>query len=479
MPLKRRTQKMFDSVTERIKNQTHGGLKVNPETGVRYEEPLEEKHPGLTIGVMAVQPGTILEKVLAPSVYKGMINSINEGNLSEALMAGMAPVKGVSLTRVPESAWAEMLNEEAIAEAGALKNGTLGSSKFRPTPSRPITLEEKLGIPKGERSNLSQDQTEALEDLLHYQQSGRHKKYFLYNPETENFRWSASKPSQGSKEIGARRALIEHGAQNKRGATRLSTKYGNFVIWDDPNINSAFTTNFPIPKGLQWGPGETSVKLLSPHEMQITLTAPKTDIINSYPEASKELIESLPNTIDKNIMRRFWSENGQMIKPGTYLSGDNGAAPLGRKAIDTFDENGVSAAISEILHPKKVGIAKANGLSPDSYSSIIRQAQRENKSLRWGQQGFTKWNDSMIENKNIYEAWEKMNRGEITPEQYKEIFDAWAVPMGGRPAQIYTTPKLRTFRNNDGTTVTVPQEVKKTVIIPHPYIFYKKFGGKI
>ena len=93
MPLKRRTQKMFDSVTERIKNQTQGGLKVNPETGIRYEEPLEEKHPGLTIGLMAAQPGTILEKVLAPSVYKGMVKSIGEGNLSEALMAGMTPVK--------------------------------------------------------------------------------------------------------------------------------------------------------------------------------------------------------------------------------------------------------------------------------------------------------------------------------------------------------------------------------------------------
>lgn len=166
MPLKlrnRQRQKMFDSVTERIRNQTQGGLKVNPETGVRYEEPLEEKHPGLTVGLMAAQPGTILEKVLAPSVYKGMINSINEGNLSEALMASVAPVKGVSLTRVPESAWAEMLNEEAIAEAGALRSGTLGSSKFRPMPSKPITEAEKLGIPKALRSN-----PKALEDPYYW-----------------------------------------------------------------------------------------------------------------------------------------------------------------------------------------------------------------------------------------------------------------------------------------------------------------------
>ena len=92
MPLKRRTQKMFDSVTERIKNQTQGGLKVNPETGVKYEEPLEEKHPGLTIGLMAAQPGTILEKVLAPSVYKGMAKSILNKD-PESLLAYMTPSK--------------------------------------------------------------------------------------------------------------------------------------------------------------------------------------------------------------------------------------------------------------------------------------------------------------------------------------------------------------------------------------------------
>jgi hypothetical protein len=72
-----------------------------------------------------------------------------------------------------------------------------------------------------------------------------------------------------------------------------------------------------------------------------------------------------------------------------------------------------------------------------------------------------------------------MNNGEITPEQYKQIYDAWAIPLGGRPAEIRTTPAFRTVTDNNGVTKTVPQEAKKYVIMPHPYIYYQKQGGTI
>ena len=38
---------------------------------------------------------------------------------------------------------------------------------------------ERLGIPKGDRGNLSQDQLDALEDLTSYMQSGRYKNKFV------------------------------------------------------------------------------------------------------------------------------------------------------------------------------------------------------------------------------------------------------------------------------------------------------------
>ena len=92
--LKRITQqnqrkRMFSDVTDKIQNQ--GGLKVNPETGVRYEEPLEEKHPAMDVALAVAQPGTIVEKALAPMVYKSILNSATNGDLSEALIYGLAP----------------------------------------------------------------------------------------------------------------------------------------------------------------------------------------------------------------------------------------------------------------------------------------------------------------------------------------------------------------------------------------------------
>ena len=101
MPVKRRRQEMYDSVKDRIIQEANAkSVYTNPKVG---ETPLEEKHPGLTIGVMAAQPGTILEKALAPMVYKGMAQSISEGNLSEALMASLTPVKVSGLPQTTQS----------------------------------------------------------------------------------------------------------------------------------------------------------------------------------------------------------------------------------------------------------------------------------------------------------------------------------------------------------------------------------------
>lgn len=372
---------------------------------------------------------------------------------------------------------ADGINFKGIAD-NTLKNQDVYAI-FKNTEVKPkLTAAEQLGIPKQNRISLNQDQTEAADDLLWYLRNGRHKKYFLYNPETETFRWSSSKAKDG--EIGAVRALIEHGATSsghyEYAPVRLSNEYGNFTIW--PDKNAAFTSNFPIPEGMKWGPGETSLMLEGDHSMKTILTSPRVDLSASMEDAPIELVNSLPNTIDKSIMMRFWSENDHMIRPGTYLSGDNGQIPLGNIAMSAFDRTkSVDSAIQSIINPKNARTGRT-GLSPDSYSSIIRQGLRGNHKLRWGK-GFTKWNDSAVENRAIYEAWKKMNAGEITPEQYKQIFDDWAIPLGGRPAEIRTTPSFRTIIDNDGITRTITQEPQKYVVMPHPYIMYRKQGGKI
>ena len=100
-------------------------------------------------------------------------------------------------------------------------------------------------------------------------------------------------------------------------------------------------------------------------------------------------------------------------------------------------------------------------MSPDSYSSIIRQALREGSELRWGE-GFYNWNSSAVENKAIDDAFNKYKKGLITLQDYKKIFNDWAVPLGGRPLQFTTTSYGRVLP-----------------IHPHPYIYIKRRGGKL
>ncbi len=101
------------------------------------------------------------------------------------------------------------------------------------------------------------------------------------------------------------------------------------------------------------------------------------------------------------------------------------------------------------------------GLSPDSYSSIIRQGYRNPAyELRWGE-GFRNWNDSAVKNKYIYDRWLKWKNGEISLDEYKRIFDAWAEAIGGRPLEIQTALG------------------KQYPVHPHPFLYRRKLGGKL
>ena len=49
-----------------------------------------------------------------------------------------------------------------------------GSYAFFERPSK-LTLAERMGIPKGDRANLTVDQLEGLEDLMRYNTSGKYR----------------------------------------------------------------------------------------------------------------------------------------------------------------------------------------------------------------------------------------------------------------------------------------------------------------
>lgn len=122
----RQLNNLISSATDLITRQQNNG--ASPQTGLRYEEPLKVEHPVMTAAVIAAQPGTAVEKVLAPLMIKGTAQALAEGDVQAALTP--VAVKGVSTV-----------------------------SKV----AKPLTEAEKLGIPKSMRSN-----PQALEDPYYW-----------------------------------------------------------------------------------------------------------------------------------------------------------------------------------------------------------------------------------------------------------------------------------------------------------------------
>lgn len=348
-------------------------------------------------------------------------------------------------------------------------------------PSK-LTLAERLGIPKGDRANLTQDQLEGLEDLMHYNTNGKYRWHLTYNDKTGFARTTAANRPEGS--IHGIQAMVNRGATQlgENGPMGIATKTGNWAIWPTrKNFPAKFSGgDFPTPEGMGWAPGDLSLMLdgNTGKGLKVIMTSPRVDLANSLDDVSPTLLESLPNTIDKNIMRRFWQNNDRIILPGSYLSGDNGTLPLGLNGISAIDQGkGMSGAISEILHPTHFR-PHSYGLSPDSMLSILKQGQRPGHAVRYGP-GFTQLNSSAVYNKHIYDAWSKYKAGAMSAGEFKTIFDDWFVSQGGRPLEIRTPNKFRWVRNNDGTKTLVQQEQTPYIVFPHPYVHYKKKGGKL
>lgn len=367
-----------------------------------------------------------------------------------------------------------------LSHVWTTRNGQIVDIINELRPSK-LTLAERMGIPKGDRANLTQDQLDGLLDLQNYLQSGRYRWRLNYNDKTGFTR--TTKANIPEESIPGVKALVDQGAKQRSvgAALGINTNKGNWAVWPDKfHAPAKFSGGeFPIPEGMTWAPGDLSLMLdgNSGKALKVIMTSPRVDagFNSALPES---LLESLPNTIDKNIMRTFWKNNDSMILPGSYLSGDNGALPLGLNGISAIDQGkGMSGAISEILYPARFS-PHGSGLSPDSMLSILKQGQRPGHAVRYGP-GFTQLNNSAVYNKHIYDAWTKYKSGAMTANEFKAIFDDWFVPQGGRPLEIRTPNKFRWVRNNDGTKTLVQQDQTPYIVFPHPYVHYKKLGGKL
>lgn len=143
-----RLQKMFDSVTERLRNAgTSNGIQVDPVTGAKYELPLEVIHPELDVALTYAQPGSIATKLFAPSAYKGMVSGLAKGEGSQALIYGLVPESGE---------WVEISRRAADMQAGNSSKYALykavGKGEHLPSPiaSRKANLVERGVTSEGE-----------------------------------------------------------------------------------------------------------------------------------------------------------------------------------------------------------------------------------------------------------------------------------------------------------------------------------------
>ena len=294
----------------------------------------------------------------------------------------------------------------------------------------------------------NQNNRQALSDLFQYVRNGQYRNKFTINPQTNQVSWTREIP-QGNVPF-VREALERgHPSNGKFNSFFIDTEGG--TIRFNPQLNSTVYTS-KLPK--EWGGwGETYLGTVNGKTNRMVLTAPRTD------QGGTNL--NLPNTLSKDIMKDFWINGRAITKPGTYISGDEGIYPLGQKAIQTYKESGFWPAIKTALQTENYPYRLRIGLSPDSYSSILRQAQRKGSKLRWGE-GFYNWNSSAVENKAIYDAFNNYKKGLITLQDYEKIFNDWAIPLGGKPLQFIT--------NSRGQVIPIH---------PHPYIYIKRKGGKL
>lgn len=73
------------------------------------EQPLQDEHPGLDLALMYAQPGGLFAKVMAPSMAKGMVNGLANGDGAQALIYGLIPETGE---------WAEISARAAELQEG-------------------------------------------------------------------------------------------------------------------------------------------------------------------------------------------------------------------------------------------------------------------------------------------------------------------------------------------------------------------------
>lgn len=341
-------------------------------------------------------------------------------------------------------------NDDGVNELQLINTPTVTEStgntslRFFERPNN-LSFRERIGLSKGSYNDLDKYQKDALNDLEQFYTNGQYRNKFAYNPNTDKFEYT-NILSNGK--IPGVRKIVDTGDY---------TANDSFIRSGNGQLSYFFKLNNGsinlVPTGQTFG--EMSAKPLNSYSKQVILTSPKVDMIDANPDLMKEA-SKLPDKIDKQSMSRFWDSVQQTTRPGTYLSGDNGVAPLGYKLITSYTNKNLSQAAKDLLSNNYdiSSIVNRSGLSPDSYYSIVRQGLRPEHSLRFSRNGFTKLNDSAIDNKDLYQMW----KSATTPEAKQQFISTWN-------NRIYPNSS---FINKKGQ-----------IEFLHPFVYYKKSGGKL
>ena len=415
-----------------------------------------------------------------PVINKYTINSnkalVQHGDISPAIDQSKNGLRNYIVKQARKNG-ADLVMFENIADNQNLGQNVLfaldkSKIKFKGIePKIKMSEAERLGIPKGERSSMSRNQKEALEDLKYLLEADNKNKFVMRDGKPTYV--SENKPG----DISVIQDMLNKGAEyNEYKGFSLKVPEGYVRIFPQksPGDRIRFgyiADNFPT----QWGDATTMP--IGDRYQKIILTSPHADMFDS--RAGGELVTSagsnISKIIPKEVMKGFWKNIDTYIEPGTYLSGDEGSLPMGYKLYQLWkNRNSVVRAKNNdgtisgpirggdlndfynlLTTPEKIN-GRAEGLSTDSYMAILKQGNRPGHKLRFSNDGFTKFNNQGVENKFISDMLEKAKTGKISKQDFVKAFNDWVKPYNGESAII---------KGDE-------------IIIPHPFVLYKN-GGKL
>ena len=359
--------------------------------------------------------------------------------------------------------------------------------------SRPISLAERLGLPRGDRGNLTRAQKEALEDLDQYITSGQYRQYpYMSNDGTILF-GDVSKSNQWP--------IPNHESLPYKGSSLRSIDGRNIDV-SGPGRGTETLTNFSN--------GEGKI-ILTPEQIELQAKrdailkakerpdSPWNRKLSQETEPSVQQIQQANARIPREDMKSFWEAVFDTRRPGTYFSGDQDGRTLGQSLIDIYKNiqkrpysmeypthfdpavgdvvripgsqpipkryyslNTITKSLKENGNWAKVG-DNIEGLSPDSYLALLKQGNRDGYSLRFDiNNPMIGWNNTAVDNKYIYDLFQRANKGDIPLEEFITEFNSWVKPYNGMPARI--------IQDING---------KPIIGIPHPFVYKKHQGGKL